>query len=148
MRIRRLSIAAACAAPMLLLGAATTTLPAAASGPETDTAVLSYSAAGWSCTSFVSSNGDSGSCTATTVSLGISCLGIPALQRGGSIALVEPSGEKVQLALSVTGLDSNAIFTGSGTDGGTPVTASGTGELSCRGDMATGGTVSVTWTAG
>lgn len=148
MRIRRFSVAAACAAPLLALAVAGGTIPAAAGGPETDSAVLSYSPAlGWTCTSFTSSNGDSGNCTLTTMSIGVSCLGIPPVQRAGAIDLTEPSGEAVSLSLEVTGVDSSATFTGGGTDGGAGVTASGGGGLACHGPSATGGTVTVSWTA-
>jgi len=124
---------------------ALTPLAASATGPETDTATLHYTGAGFSC-SFTSPDEGSAPCTAQTVNIGAGCLGLVQLVRDGWIALTEPSGESVSLSLSVVGTNGGGVFNGGGSDAGAGATAAGSYDTSCKGDMTTGITVTLSWT--
>ena len=147
----RLRLAATCGAVLAAMTcAATGPLTASASAAEaaeTDTAVIRATIGGYLCT-FASSDGQVGSCTVNSVSLGAGCFALPLLLRSGSITLVEPSQQSVALNLTVVGLNTGGVFAGSGSDGGAAATASGTYSVTCRGDIQTGADFTVSWTAG
>jgi hypothetical protein len=150
MHIRRSSMAAVCAVPLLAPAFAGAPLTASAAGPEVDSAVISVNfAAGTASCSFASSAEGTGQCTVgSTIFPWVTCSTIEQLVRQGTLSLVEPSGESVALSFVVTGGNSSGVFAGSGSDGGKAVTAAGAADITCgRFGSSTSGTITVAWTA-
>ena len=108
--------AALAAVSLLALGVASLPSAASAATVETDTATLSYTAAGWTC-QFASSDGSGGACTLVSQNVVGGCLLVPMLVRDGSVSLVEPSGESVTLTGTAVGTYTQGTFQGSGNDG-------------------------------
>ena len=144
--ITRIRLAAASAAAILAGLALTTTGPlsAAASTPDLDSAVLTYTPAGWTC-SLTSTDEASSTCTVQSVFLGATCLGIDQLVRPGSVSLVEPAGDTVTLSAIVAGTTGGGSFEAAGSDGTAGINAAGTYTTSCQGDRTTSIRVLLSW---
>lgn len=144
--IARIRLAAACGAAVLAALALTTAGPlgASAATAEVDSAVLTYTPAGWTCSLDSTAEG-TGTCTVQSIFLGATCLGIDQLVRPGSISLVEPAGDTVLLSAIVAGTTGGGGFEATGTDGTAGINAAGTYSTSCQGDRTTSIRVTLSW---